>query len=374
MRIKPFMAVYPNFDYITSVDAFFDTVKVDYPEYRQSGFFHNANKEALYVYEITREGRTHTGLLASVDIEEYINGNIIKHENTIAAKEQQQMHLMISRNAIVKPILLTHPNVEPLDIIMAQQKKPNQLFLETKFEATQEIHKIWQLADPEVISSIQDIFKNKIPQTFIADGHHRCSTTSIVYERMKAKGKGEYYQNLFIAYFPNSQLEVHDYNRVVEGLNESSLTQFMARLSAICNIKLLEEPRKPERKHEMTMFINREWYAIDWRNRVLEKYKDEPVILDANLLDHLVFEDILGIEDIRNDQRIKYVDGPKGIDAVRTRVLRNENRLGFCLYPVALEDIMTIASCNKVMPPKSTWFEPRIKNGIMALEFEPRNK
>ncbi len=368
MRIEPFRAVYPNFDYITSVDAFFDTVKEDYPEYRKAGFFTQTKEEALYVYEISRAGRKHTGIICCVDIQEYINGNIKKHENTLPAKEQEQMHLIISRNAIVKPVLITHPNVAALDDLMKAQKTSVQNFYSTCF-SNGEAHQLWQVKDKVSIKTFQELFNKEIKHSFIADGHHRCSTTALLFDRMKEQGKEEGYNKLFVCYFPEDQLEVHDYNRVVEGLTDNSLSSFMAQLSTVCNIKLLKKARKPKRKFEITLFINKEWYALTWRKKVLKKYKDEKVLLDAQILDDLVLENILGMEDVRTDPRLKYVEGPKGIEALRLRTIKNENRIGFCLYPVELKDLMEIATLNKIMPPKSTWFEPRIKNGLAVLEL-----
>jgi len=370
MRIEPFQAVYPNFDYITSVDAFFDSVKFEYPQYRQSGFFKKASQEGLYVYEISRAGRTHTGLICCVDIQEYIKGNIKKHENTLPAKEQQQMHLMISRNAIVKPILITHPTIDKIDELLAAQKTEEQAFYTTEF-SNGESHKMWQIINGGTIEEIQSVFASHVKHAYIADGHHRCSTSSLLFERMKEHGKSELYNKLFVTYFPESQLEVHDYNRVVEGLNEVSLSRFMAHLSNIFNIKPIKSGRKPKRKHELTFYINKEWYVLKWKKKVLKKYENDPVILDAQLLDELVFEQLLKFEDVRTDSRLKYVEGPKGIESVRQQVNKNEKRIGFCLYPASLSDLMEVANRNEVMPPKSTWFEPRVKNGLLALELEP---
>jgi len=369
MRIEPFQAVFPNFDYITSVDAFFDSVKIEYPQYRQAGFFNKASQEALYVYEIGRAGRTHTGLICCVDIQEYINGNIKKHENTLPAKEQQQMHLIISRNAIVKPILITHPTIKKIDDLLAAQKTEDQAFYATSF-INGETHKMWQIKSGSKIEEIQKIFAEHVSHAYIADGHHRCSTSSLLYQRMKEHGKSDQYNKLYVTYFPESQLEVHDYNRVVEGLDEVSLSKFMAKLSNVFSIKPLKKGRKPKQKHELTFYINKEWYALRWKKKVLKKYENHQVVLDAQLLDDLVFENILGFEDVRTDTRIRYIEGPKGINAIKQQVNKNSKRIGFCLYPASLSDLIEIADRNEIMPPKSTWFEPRVKNGLLALELE----
>jgi len=188
-----------------------------------------------------------------------------------------------------------------------------------------------------------------------------------LYERMKKKGNKKYDQ-LLAVYFPTSELEVHDYNRVVEGLEDCTPTMFMVRMGQIFDIEILDEPAKPENKHEITLFINREWYKLTWKKSVLKEYQKKKVLLDANMLDERVLRDILGITDVRTDNRISYVEGPKGVDAVRSQVIKSRYRIGFCLYPVELEDLMKIADSGKTMPPKSTWFEPRVKNGMIILE------
>ena len=369
MRIKPFQAVYPNFDFITSADSFFGTVKVQYPEYKKSGFFNKAAQESIYIYQIKSTRRTYTGLVACADIRDYLDHKIKKHENTLAQKEQQQMHLMLSRSASVKPVLLTYPKVTPIRNLIDQCIKKSKPFYSTLLETEQLLHTLWEVSDGEMIERFQKLFKKHVPETYIADGHHRTSTTALMSERMKDKMDGKNYDLLLSAFFDAGELEIHDYNRIVEGLNECSMTTFMAKISQVFDIEILEEARKPNQKNEIVMFLNREWFLLKWKKSVLEEYQNDSVILDATLLDEKVMKEILGIEDVRTDTRIRYIEGPKGLEGLRERTIRNENRVAFALFPVRLEDLMQVANEGKTMPPKSTWFEPRIKNGLVVQEY-----
>lgn len=369
MRIKPFRAVYPNLSFITSPDEFFGTVKERYPEYKESGFFNKAAQEAIYIYQIKAPKRVYRGLVACTDVRDYLEGKIKKHENTLAAKEQQQMHLMLQRKAIVKPILLTYPDIPKLNKFISKTIQKRTPFYEVVFEKEKQTHTFWELRDGEQIALVQDFFKNKIAETYIADGHHRSSTTALMHKRLGDSPNEPDYDQILCAFFPAKELDVHDYNRVVDGLTDMSLTTFMAKISQIFDIEILKKERKPKHKHEIIMYVNREWFALQWKSHILEAHQDDPVILDVSLLNEKVLKEILNIEDVRTDLRVKYVEGPKGLDDIRNKTNKSETKIGFVLYPVQLKDLMQIADLEQVMPPKSTWFEPRIKNGLIVREF-----
>lgn len=370
MRIKPFQAVYPNFDYITSVDGFFGSVKEQYPGYRKSGLFKKASQEALYIYRISGKDYSYIGIIAGADIRDYAEGKIKKHENTLSDKEQQQMHLMMSRNAVVKPVLLTYPDVPEISSLIKSFTLSNEAFYSARFEKSNELHTLWEVKEGQLIQQFENLFREKVPAVYIADGHHRCSTTSLMYNRLSPKNKEGNCGILLSAFFPASELEIHDYNRVVDGLSDTTLTNFMARLSQLFDIEIMDAPCKPQIKHEIAMFVNKEWYMLRWKPAILKDYEKEEVLLDVSLLDEKVVSAILGIQDVRTDTRIKYIEGPKGVEEVRSRTARSENKVGFILYPATLDDLLRTADANKTMPPKSTWFEPRMKNGLVVLELD----
>ena len=369
MRIKPFQAVYPNFNYIASPDSFFSNVKYDYPEYKRNGFFNKTAQEAIYIYRIQGPERSYTGLIACADINDYLEGHIKQHEDTLRDKEQQQMHLMIRRNAIVKPVLLTYYGVPEINELIAEYTAVYEPFYETEFSAEQCTHTFWEVHQGVAIQAFQNLFRTKVPHTYIADGHHRSSTVALMHERQKAHRGDDKFGLLLSAFFPMDELEVHDYNRVVEGLSDCSMTTFMAKLSHIFEIEILDGPARPSKKHDIVLFINREWFLLHWKAEVLKQHSHEDIVLDASLLDQRVLKDILGIADVRTDQRVKYVEGPKGLEEIRARSIKNENRVAFILYPVALSELIEVSDAGKSMPPKSTWFEPRIKNGLIVQEL-----
>ena len=369
MTIRPFQAVYPNTDYIASNDAFFGTVKEEYVSYKKSGFYIKASQESVYIYRIQTKHRSHTGLVACTDINEYLNGNIKKHENTLSAGEQRQMYMMMNRKSIVKPVLLIHPRVKKLNDLFEKYIKEHEPFYTIHFESENTKHMLWEVSDGDAIEKIQQLFDNKIPETYIADGHHRCSATALLYTRLKKKKKVNPYETILTAFFPEDQLEIYDYNRIVDALEEVSLTQFMAKLSKLFYIDFLEKPAKPKCKHEITMFLNKEWFLLKWKPSVLKKYKNQKIVLDASLLDEKVLKDILGIKDVKTDVRMKYISGIEGLKSLIKKTQKLETRVAFCLYPAQMSDLLTTADEGGVMPPKSTWFEPRMKNGLIVQEL-----
>jgi len=369
MKIYPFQAVVPELDYIASPDTFFATVKENYVEYKQNGFFKRLEEEAIYIYQIKTRWRSHLGLIACTDIEEYINGKVLKHENTIASKEQQQMQLLLQRKAMVKPILLTYPDVAGVNKMLEEYAAKHLPLFSTYFEVEQSEHNFWPVNDEADIKKLLQLFETDIPFSYIADGHHRTSTVALMYQRWKSQDRKNPFDRILCAFFPASQLTIFDYNRIIEGLQELSPTRFMAQLSHICEIQLLEEPSKPSQAHEMTLCLGQEWYLVKWKADILRKYENENPLLDVSLLNEEILKNILHIEDVRTDPRVKYIEGPKGMEALKTKTFKNENRMAFLLFPVELKDLMHVAERDKeVMPPKSTWFEPRVKNGLLVLE------
>jgi len=370
MRIRPFQGIFPNFDYITSPDSFFETIKYEYPEYYESGFFYKGHSEAMFVYQIISGSRVYSGIVGCADVLDYDNAKIKKHELTIAYKEQKQLQLLLRRKAVVKPLLLGYPDVKEINDWMENYVIEKHPIFVIHFEQEDQVHKIWEIRDGNEINEIQELFKNKVPKAYIADGHHRASATSLLYHRKMQHGdNGRDYSLLFSAFFPASKLEILDYNRIVVALEDVSTTTFMAKISNYFDIEVLDSPQKPKEKHEVTMFINKEWFRLRWKKNVLNKYKKEAVILDSGLLNELVLQEIIGITDVRTDLRLEYVEGPLGVEGVQKATLREPSRVGFCLYPVQFDELMTLCDAGSVLPPKSTWFEPRLKNGVIVQAF-----
>lgn len=369
MQIMPFQAIYPNLDFITSADSFFDNVKEEYNEYFESGFFNKTAQEALYIYQIHTKNRVFHGLIACVDVKDFLAGRIKKHEETLSDKEQKQIQLILRRKAAVKPVLLAYPQVDRIHALLSQYAKNKASFFEVEFGKEQSRHIFWEIVDGATIQQIQTLFQQDVPCAYIADGHHRTSSVAALFDRLQHRSNALDYRQLFCAFFPSSDLEILDFNRVVDGLSDISLTTFMAKLSQVCEIEVLEQAQKPTQKHEMTMFLNREWFKLRWKERVLLAYSAMPAILDCTLLNEKILQPILGIEDVRTDLRVEYIESPRGLDGVRMQTLKKETNIGFCLYPVQLDEVITLANAGQTLPPKSSWFEPRMKNGLIVKDF-----
>lgn len=367
MHILPFKALFPNMEYIPSPDYFFATVREEFPQYYDNGFFWSADRDAFYVYEIQTPRRNYLGLAACVDLRDYREGAIKKHEHTIAENEQKQMQLVLRRKAGVKPVLLTYPEVPDIQQWLRQHASEQEPVLVVHFEEEAQHHRLWAVTEPGEMEAIRQLFVKKVTCSYIADGHHRIATTALMHEKLETPEGQQHYGALLSAFFSSEELEILDFNRVVEAFEDITPTQFMARLSQVCEIELLDNPEKPRQKHQLTMYLRREWYLLQWRPEVLARHGSDA--LDAALLNELVLKDILGITDVRHDLRIEYVEGPKGLEGLRKKAMKNEQTAAFCLYPIQISDLFWLADAGQMLPPKSTWFEPRMKNGMLVQEF-----
>jgi uncharacterized protein (DUF1015 family) len=371
MHIHAFQAVYPNLDYITSPDLFFNTVREEYPEQKASGIYQRAASEGMYIYQIQEQGRSFTGVVACADIQDYFDGRIKKHEHTLASKEQQQLNLLMRRQATIKPVLLTYPPVQAIEDLLLRITQTEQPFLSLRFEEQREVHTLWAVREGVQLQQLQQLFLHEVPYTYIADGHHRCSTMALMHRRLEGLEKERpVLTSLMSAFFASSELEILEFNRTVEILQEISAPMLVVRLSQIADIDVLPGPEKPRRKHEVAMLLDKQWYMLRWKGNILDLYRQEVVVLDVQLLNELVFERIMGIQDVRTDERVRYVEGSLGLDMLRERVIKDDHRVGFALYPVDMHDFMSVADAEQVLPPKSTWFEPRMRNGLLVQEIE----
>ena len=367
MHIWPFQAVYPNKSFLASPDAFLNEVKEHYTEYRTSGFFKKSAQESIYIYQILTPERSFTGIICCVEIEDFINGMILKHEQTLAAKEQQHIYLLLNKSAMVKPVLLTYPEVDGIEAFIKEEIKNQPAFLCLRTDDDSIEHKLWDVNEGDSLETIRQLFLSDVPLTYIADGHHRISAMTLLHQR-RTKEDDLKYSQLFCALFPMSELAIKDYNRVIKNV-QMKPSRLMAHLSRIVNIELQEEAVKPNEKHRIGMWLDEDWYELKWKEEILALYQDEEVVLDADLLNKHVLMDIFGIQDVRADDSIIYIAGPLGLNGIIEKCRKESTRVGFCLHPVEVQELVTLAEAGKTLPPKSTWFEPRIKNGLLVKEL-----
>lgn len=368
MVINTFKAIYPNINFITESESYFEGVKNEYVELKENGFFISKSFESFYICQIVSESRTYTGLIAAVSIHDYLNGHIKGHEATLSAKEQVHVNIVLKNKAFLKPVLLTFPNVEEITQSLNEYIHKNESFLKIEKDIHGQTHTFWQIKDLQLVEKLIKLFAEKVPVTYIADGHHRTSTTALLYNRLKGQKEQEDFSTILAGFFPAQELEIDEFNRVIEALDDMSAITFMAKLAAVCEITPLESGRKPLRKNEMTMLIKKEWFSLVWRKKVIEKHTQDGLILDAALLNTEIIQNIIGISDIKNDPRVKYVEGPAGISAVKNLVAKDDENIGFCLYPILLDELMQVSDKGDILPPKSTYFQPRLRNGLIIMD------
>lgn len=365
MHIEAFQGVFPLKEYIASADSFFQTIREDYPTYAANGFFSPPRQPACYIYRIEEQARHFTGLVAGVHIGDFSAGLIRRHEQTIAEREQLQLQLSMRRKANVKPVLLTYANSVALDEWLAAYVGAHASFFEMEFKGDHQVHRFWAVEGAEELAVLRQLFEEQVPVTYIADGHHRIASQERLYERYQGASDNPF-AYLLAAFFPASELVIHNFNRVIDTLKDISPTQLMARLSAVFDFEVLPAPRQPAHKHELTMLFEKSWYALRWRQSVLAAQPANEVVLDVDLLNRLVLQEILQIADARTDSRVLYIEGPKGLDGLKRLVGEKRRRIGFCLFPVLFEEFVALSKAEADLPPKSTWFEPRMKNGLVV--------
>ena len=368
MNINPFKAVFPKVDLIPSPNSFFASIKYQYREYRASGVYSPTFDDAYYIYQINSQFGSHTGIVCGTAVDDFHNKKILPHERTLAMKEQQMMHLLLKRKALVKPVLLGYYPKDDLHKKLMNSIENIEPNIHVIFENNEEEHKIWVVKDENFMQEIHDSF-SKLDAAYIGDGHHRTTTVSLLNTSKDLGEDAKKYKSLLTAYFPFEQLNILDFNRVVDISEIMSSSRFVAHLSKYFSIRPLKKARKPKQKHELTMLIDGYWYTLKWKNKFTSQKTDSGILLDSDLINKFIFEGILKIKDIRTDTRIKYFGGTEPMDKIIRQTKKFKNGVGFCISPVAIEELTTVADHHMTLPPKSTWFEPRLRSGIIAKDL-----
>lgn len=320
----------------------------------------------FYLYAQTMEGRTQYGLVGCASVDDYWNDVIKKHEKTRKAKEEDRSNHVRVTNAHSGPIFLTYRDVDEINAIVDKVKNTPP---ENSHIADDGIkHTCWVIKSPDNIEKIQNIL-DKVPAFYVADGHHRSAAAGIVgRERQQAnpghKGDEEY--NFFLAVlFPGSHLHIMDYNRVVKDLNGLSEAEFFEKLKEHFTVEEMDGQFKPNKKGDVGLYIGEKWYKLT-ANENLVNNPDPVDSLDVAILQNNVLTTILGIDDPRTSDRIDFVGGIRGLGELERRVNSGEMKLAFSMYPTSVDELMSIADAGKIMPPKSTWFEPKLRDGLFV--------
>lgn len=339
----------------------------NFKKFQDKGWLVQDDKDNYYIYAQTMNGKTQYGLVVCAFVDDYLNGVIKKHELTRRDKEEDRMKHVRVNNANIEPVFFAYPDNTVLnDVIMKYaQTEPEYDFI-APIDGFR--HQFWIISDSKDIEVVTEEFA-KMPALYIADGHHRSAAAALVgAEKAKQnpnhKGTEEY--NYFMAVcFQASQLTILDYNRVVKDLNGLSSEEFLTALSK--NFDVVEKGAdiyKPDYLHNFSLYLDNKWYSLTAKQGTFDD-KDPIGVLDVDISSRLILDEILGIKDLRSDKRIDFVGGLRGLEELKRRVDSGEMRMALALYPVTMQQIMDIADSGKIMPPKATWFEPKLRSGLI---------
>ncbi|MBR6362270.1 MAG: DUF1015 domain-containing protein [Bacteroidales bacterium] len=345
----------------------YDKAVANFKEWKKNGWLVQDSKPCYYVYSQTMGKRTQYGLVLCAHTDDYAEGKIKKHELTRKDKEDDRMIHVRIQNANIEPVFFAYKDNAELNAIVSSAitAAPEYSFIdENNFG-----HSFWPITDDAVIARITEIFTNDVDAFYVADGHHRTAAAARVGAEKKAQNPahtGEEEYNWFMAVcFPESHLKIIDYNRVVKDLNGMSEEQLLKALEADFEVRLEseKEPYAPSGLHNFSMYLGKKWYSLQAKPG---RYDDnDPIgVLDVTILSNLVLDKLLGIKDLRTDKRIDFVGGIRGLGELSRRVDSGEMKVAFALYPVSMEQLINIADTGNIMPPKTTWFEPKLRSGL----------
>ncbi len=339
----------------------------NFQKFQDRGWLVADEKEQYYIYAQTMNGKTQYGLVIGAWVDDYLNGVIKKHELTRRDKEEDRMKHVRVNNANIEPVFFAYPDNKVLDDLIMRHAKD-----EPEYDFIAPIdgfrHRLWIVSNEDDIQTITDEFA-KMPSLYIADGHHRSAAAALVgaeKQKQNPNHRGDEEYNYFMAVcFQASQLTILDYNRVLKDLNGLSSEQFLEALQKNFTIEKKDsEIYKPTHLHEFSLYLDGCWYALNAKKGTFDD-KDPIGVLDVDISSRLILDEILHIGDLRSSQRIDFVGGLRGLSELKRRVDSGEMRAALALYPVTMKQIMDIADSGKIMPPKATWFEPKLRSGLV---------
>ena len=354
-------------------DKVYDRAVKNFAQWQKNGWLVQDKKPCYYVYAQTMEGRTQYGLVLCAHTDDYAEGKIKKHELTRKDKEDDRMVHVKIQNANIEPVFFAYKDNSQLNEIVSRTvaAAPDYSFTDENGFG----HSFWVIDDDATIEKITDIFTNKVNAFYVADGHHRTAAAARVGAEKRsgnAAHTGDEEYNYFMAVcFPETQLKIIDYNRVVKDLNGLTPEQFLSALEEDFTVTPYEGEGEchPSHLHNFSMYLGGKWYSMETKPG---RYDDnDPIgVLDVTILSNLVLDKILGIKDLRTDKRIDFVGGIRGLGELSRRVDSGEMKVAFALYPVSMKQLTDIADSGNIMPPKTTWFEPKLRSGLAIHKLD----
>jgi uncharacterized protein (DUF1015 family) len=334
----------------------------------KNGWLKQDDKPCFYIYAQTMKGRTQYGIVGCASVEDYIKGIIKKHELTRPDKENDRMIHIRANDANIEPVFFAYKAVKEIDEIVEKivgTEKPEYDFVaEDGFG-----HHFWVIKEPYTIRQIEELFADKVPYTYVADGHHRTAAAALVGNEKMGKNPAhngtEDYNYFMAVHFPDNQLQIIDYNRTIKDLNGLTNAEFLSRLEkGFIITEKGTRSYKPKSLHNFSMYLDGKWYSLTAKDGT---YNDnDPIgVLDVTILTEQILSPILDIQDLRRSKRIDFVGGIRGLGELKKRVDGGDMKVAFALYPVSMQQLIAIADSGNIMPPKSTWFEPKLRSGLV---------
>ncbi|MBY0485691.1 MAG: DUF1015 domain-containing protein [Flavobacteriaceae bacterium] len=347
-----------------TLDKRFKGVAHKYQDFKNDGVFLEDEKSAFFLYEIQTKNQTFTGIVAGTSIEDYKNNIIKKHEDTLQYRVEYFKDYLQQTGFNTEPVLITYPDNPEINSWISEKKKEQPIY---HFSTTnKEKHTLWKIETDAEITWLENQFE-KIPELYIADGHHRSASAELLYDQNVALGN-EHLNNFMSFLIAESNVKIYEFNRIIRDLNGNSKEDFLEKLANHFIIKSKEQELwKPQSKFEFGMYLDGSFYALFYK----QETKNPSILenLDAQILYDKVLQPILGIEDLRNDERIEYIPGKQSILTIKELVDEGEFEVGFMLYPSDISEIKALADNNLIMPPKSTYIEPKFRSGLMVYEL-----
>ena len=342
----------------TYADCVYDKAKELINTWIEEGKLVKQDKPMFYIYQEIMNGRPQTGIVGCASVADYENNIIKKHENTLAAKEADRIRHIDTTNMQTGPIFLAFRSNKEIDEFLARKtsEKPYYDFVSEDGIT----HKVWLVDDDSEIESVEGFFA-AMNAIYIADGHHRCASACKVSAKRHIEGKVQESDFFMSVLFPENQLKIMDYNRVVKDLNGYDVATFLEELETYCHIGGSDIPVKPAKKGQVGMYLDGQWFSLEFKTEYLS---DDPVEgLDVSILQKYVLDGMLDIKDPKNDKRIDFVGGIRGLEELERRV-NSDCRVAFAMYPTDINELFDVADASRLMPPKSTWFEPKLRSGL----------
>ena len=358
MKIYPFRATLPDLSKIEQSTAFFNQVREGFPHLFSEGYFLPEADEAIYLYSISDSHGTHTGVIGLVPLTAWAERRILPHEHTITEKVNRQEELLAWRQAAVKPVLLTYRAQASIQNWIWQYQQDHEPV--QTVQLNEETHRCWRVSDVRSQSVLALLLAN-IDRAYVADGHHRLESTHQYYQQHPTQPA-----RVLCGLFGHQTLTVDSFHRAVRTQLPLDRKSILQRFEPYCYVSPLPAGRLPATHHELTCYAAGQWYLLIWREEILEKHARLVERLDTALLNRYLLHDALGIEDVRTSDDVRYLPAQGDTTALVEKIDSRENAMGFCLYPIDVQTMMAVADEGEVLPPKSTWFCPRLQNGILV--------